>query len=249
MSGLSVVMLCELSSDLFKVLNYKLRNILQRNRVEQLPLLCYILEQSVVPDNAFKWFTESSRSSVELISCLIKHRLCLDKKIESVVDILDDNGKEYLSCDEVDLLLRENNIELSLYEKYFVFTLLIGDVNSDDITYKCNQQFPAKNIYSNYSITADLVDDAFCNAARFADHKMMKNIQTAAEEHHLQCEIDPDSDSEHQKVLTWVQENVAKGCRSEGDLGWCDGPDSGKWPSTKLHDYIKTLDCLYESMF
>lgn len=240
--------MCDLSVNIYKAFNNKLKRIIHHNRVDQMCLLHHILKQSVVPDEAFKWLTESTRSSVELISCLIKERLCLDKKIQNVISALDEWDRQYMSCDSVDLLLKDNNIDLSLYEKVFLFSLLTGDTDMEDICSNYKDSFPIKNISLNYDSTVNLLDDAFCKAARLADHKLLKNIVKAAGVHNLCCEIDPDTDLEHKKVIDWLNENVIKGIQGENRLGWKEGPDSAKWPSTKLHDYIKTLDCLYENM-
>lgn len=232
----------------------KINRIIGTNCIDQLPLLAFILNQSVVPDNAFLWIVESLRSSIELISFLIKQRLWLDQKMDTIIDMLQKCDNEMQSCNDLDRLLTENEIILTIYEKHYLFTLLTADEKQDiilwnqDKPYDCSKSYPVRNISMNYIPTEDLLDDAFCEAARLADYKLMKNILTAAAEHNLQCQFDPENDPEHRKVLSWVQENIIKGCKGEKDLGWSMGPDSAKWPSTELKDYVKTLDCLLQIM-
>lgn len=255
MSGLTLPMLCSLSSHVYNVYKNRIKSIVSCNRIEQLPLLDFILNHSVVPDNAFKWLVGSVRSNVTMISCLIKHRLWMDKKIDAVIETFEKFDLEVQSCNDLDRLLAENSIHLSLYEKHYLFLLLTEQYKkdpvlcSDDDIYDCNKQFPVKNISLNYSPTEILLDEALCKAAYLADHRMVKNIMLAADEHNLHCVFDPTAEPEHKKVLSWLQDNIAKGCRGEEDLGWSMGPDSTKWPSTNLKAYVKTLHCLYEVMY
>lgn len=256
MNGLSLSMWCSLSAPICNVFNYIINRIVRSACHDDLPLLNYILNQTVVPDDAFKWIAQSKRSNVDLISYLIKRRLWWDKQIDSIVNILEKTDRNFQSCTQIDKLLEENRIHLSIYEKHYLFALLTGEKSSDplekillqDKIYDCNASFPVVAISERYIPTADLIEEAFCETARLADHKMLKNIIRAAEENHLHCDFDPEYDSDHKEVLSWLQKNIVRGCSGDKKLGWTDGPDSVKWPSTELKDYVKTLDCLYEIM-
>lgn len=251
MSGLTMSMLCSISDPICSVYNSNIRRIIRSNCTENLPLLYYILNRSVVPDNAFRWLVESKHSSVPIISYLIEKRLWLDKTIQSIVSTLNKSDVEYLTCSEMDKLLDENCIVLTVYEKHYLFSLLAENRSMDPLEklweqpYDCGELYPVNRISTNYTSTRTLLDEAICEAARLADHKMLTNILTAAADHELQYQFNP---KEHKDVLTWLKDNIAIGCSSDKTLGWSTGPDSAKWPSTELKDYVKTLNCLYDLM-
>lgn len=256
MSGLSLSMLISITSPICEVFNNKINDIVKCNHVKNLPLLYYILSQTVVPDSAFKCLADCVHSSVDIISCLITHRLWWDKKLENIVKLLKQADYKFLSCIEIDKLLEENSVHLSLYEKHCLFTLLTKSKSSDPLhqlfdryrSYNCDESFPVQNISMNHVQTEALLDELFLKAAELADHKMLKNIITAAFDNDLQCQFNPEENTEHKRVLSWLEENVSKGCSGDRRLGWSEGPDSAKWPATELRDYVKTLDRLYEIM-
>ena len=258
MSGLTLSMLCRISAPICIVFNSNISRIIRSACYEELPLLRYIISQTVVPDDAFKWITQSKRSDIDIISYLIKQHLSWDKKIDDILKLLETSEDDSLlenseddsySCTQIDNMLEANRIYLSIYEKIHLFTLLIGEKTENPLDQdKLNMMFPLSNIIHNYITTEELLDEAFCEAARLADHKMMQNIKTAAAENGLYCEFDPEFNPHHKEVLSWIEENIVKGCRGENNLGWSDGPSSAKWPSTDVKDYVKTLDCLYDLM-
>lgn len=249
-------MLISITSPICDVFNKTINTIVKCNLLKDLPLLYYILSQTVVPDSAFKCLAESVHSSIDIISCLINHRLLWDKKLENIVKILKQSEYKYLSCIEIDKLLEENRIYLSLYEKHCLFTLLTKNTSEDPLqqlfdryrTYNCDESFPIQNISLNHVTTESLLDEVFLKTAEFADHKMLKNIVAAAADNDLQCQFNPEENPEHKTVLSWLEQNVTKGCSGDRRLGWSEGPDSAKWPATELKDYVKTLDRLYEIM-
>lgn len=256
MSGLSLSMLISITSPICDVFNKTINNIVQSNHVKDLPLLCYILNKTVVPDSAFKCLAESVHSSVDIISCLISHRLWWDKKVENIVKLLKQTEYKFLSCTEIDRLLTDNRIQLSLYEKHCLFTLLtkrkskspLGNVFDRYRSYNCEELFPIENISLNHVTTESLIDEVFLKTAELADHIMLKNITTAALDNDLQYRFQPEENTEHKRILSWLQHNISKGCSGDQRLGWSEGPDSAKWPATELKDYVKTLDRLYEIM-
>lgn len=257
MSGLSLSMFSRLYASISDVFNRIVRRIVRKNCIEELPLLHYVLDLSVVPDDAFKWLSQSMRPSVEIISLLIKKRLSWDKRMNIINKLLENSPYREISCIEIEKLLEGDRIYLSPYEKHYLFTLLTEEKSDDafdrlhrrDKLYDCSKSFSVKNVYLNYSPTETLVEEAICDAARLADHRLLKNIITAATENDMQCRFNPEEDPDHKAVLSWVQENLIKGCSGDDRLGWSMGPDSARWPSTELKDYVKTLDCLYEIMF
>lgn len=213
MSGLSLSMLISITSPICDVFNKAINNIVKCNHVKDLPLLYHILSQTVVPDSAFKCLAESVHSSVDIISCLISHRLWWDKKVENIIKILKQSEYKYLSCIEIDKLLEENRILLSLCEKHCLFTLLTKS-NSDDPlqqlfdryrSYNCDESFPIQNISLNYVTTKALLDEVFVKTAELADHKMLKNIITSALDNDLECQFNPEQNPEHNTVLSWLQ--------------------------------------------
>lgn len=256
MSGLTLSMLCRVSVPMCSVFDSNIKRIVRSACHEELPLLRYILSQTVVPNDAFKWFTESKGSDIDIISYLIKQHLLWDKKMEDIIMLLEtsEDGliknleEEIYSCTQLDNMLEANRIYLSIYEKIHLFNLLIGEKTEDTLDQdKLNKLFPFSNIIAEYIPTQDLIHEAFFEAVRLADHKMLQSIKTAAEENGLYCVFNPECDPHHQEVLSWIEENIVKGCRGE-NLGWSEGPDSAKWPSTELKDYVKTLDCLCDIM-
>lgn len=256
MSALDLSMLCTLTTPIFNVFNSIVKRIVRYNSIEELPLLYYIINESVVPDDAFKWLTDSMHSCVEVIFVLIKNRLWLDKVIDNTVKLIEKSHVDSLSCIDLEKLLEKNNHNLLLYEKHYIFVLLSEYYKTDSYerlscnnrNYDCKKPFPVKNIHLNYTPTVQLIDQAICEASRQADYKLLKNIIAAASANDLKCEFDPDSNPTHKEVITWLQENILKGCKGVKNLGWTEGPDSAKWPSTELKDYVKTLNCLYEIM-
>lgn len=249
-------MLITIASPICDIFNKTINDIVKCNHVKDLPLLYYILSQTVVPDSAFKCLADGVHSSVDIISCLITHRLWWDKKVENIVKILKRSDYKYLSCVEIDKLLEENDVHLTLYEKHCLFTLLTKSKSADPLqqlfdryrSYNCDECFPVQNISLNHVRTESLLDEVFLKTAELADHRMLKNIITAALDSDLQCRFKPEENAEHKRVLSWLEENVTKGCSGERQLGWSEGPDSVKWPATELKDYVKTLDRLYETM-
>lgn len=255
MNGLSLSMLCSLAEPICSVFNDFIRRIVKYNSLKELPLLYFILSQTVVPDNSFKWLVSSMRSSIDIISCLIKHRLWLDNRVDSILRLVEDSEEDEISCSELDEVLLQNNIYLSVYEKHYIFRLLSKQERQDSSLYwkegdfyECNKPYPIRNISVNYRPTKDLVMDAICQAADLADHALLRQILTAASTFDIPCAFDPQTHVEHAEVLAWIHENILKGCKGEKNLGWIEGPDSAKWPSTELKDYVKTLDCLYAIM-
>ena len=260
MSGLTLSMLCRVGTPICIVFNSNISRIIRSACYEELPLLRYIISQTVVPDDAFKWITQSKRSDIDIISYLIKQHLSWDKKIDDILKLLETSEDDSLletseddsySCTQIDNMLEANRIYLSIYEKIHLFTMIIGDKNSlgQDKPYDHNMAFPWAKIFEDCLTTEDLIDEAFCEVARLADHKMLQCIKTAAEKNGLYCEFDPEYNPHHKEVLSWLEDNIARGCRGEKDLGWSEGPDSVKWPSTELKDYVKTLNCLYDIMY
>ena len=251
-------MLCRLSAPICSVFDSNIKRIIRSTCHEELPLLRYMLSQTVVPDDAFKWITQSKRADIDITSYLIKQHLSWDKKIEDILKLLEtsEDGSiietaedNFYSCTQIDNLLEANRIHLSIYEKIYLFTLLIGEKTEDTLDQdKLNTLFPVSNILHNWITIEELLDDAFCEAARLANHKMLQSIKTAAEENGLYCVFNPEYNPHHEEVLSWIEENIVKGCRGEKDLGWSEGPDSAKWPSNDLKDYVKTLNCLYDFM-
>lgn len=242
MSGLSLSFLCNLRASIYKVYESSIRSIIACSNVQDLSLLHYILSKTVVSDNVFQWIVQSTKSNSQIISCLIKNKLSFAQKLEQIMKVLDDSRLEQINCVELEKLLIKAHISLKSQEKHYLFTLL---TNHDSNDY-C-KRFPVENIYNNHEPVDCLIDEAIHNAAYFADHVLLKHIIEAASQNGIKCEFDPE-DPSHNKLLPWLKENIIKGCGGKNDLGWRDGPDSGKWPSTELKDYLKTLLLLYEIM-
>lgn len=254
MSALSLSMLCTVSAPICSVFCSIVNRIVMKNSIEELPLLYYIFNQSIVTRIAFKRLTQSMHSSVEIIYCLIKYRILLDKIIDSTVKIIEKSGLEHISCNDLENLFVKNNNPISLYEKHYIFTLLTEHHKKDTLeqrchpVYNCNETFPVNNILANYTPIDTIIDDAICESARLADHLMLKHIIVAASDNDLKCSFNPEANPVHKEIISWLQENIVKGCNGDTRLGWQAGADSAKWPSTDFKDYIKTLDRLHKIM-
>src|SRR3978361_2127766 len=102
MSGLSLSMFSRLYASICDVFSRIVRRILRKNCIEELPLLHYVLDLSVVPDDAFNWLSECMRPSVEIISLLIKKPLSWDKKINMIIKLLEKSFYRDISCIELE---------------------------------------------------------------------------------------------------------------------------------------------------
>lgn len=243
MSALALQVLSPLCVDLDAVYRKYIKCILENPCSEDIQFLQCILNKTTVPDEAFSWISENYRSNVKTISCIIKRRLYMDKLIKKVLKAL--SGYEYnsFSANRIDAFLTESHISLNTYEKNYLFTLLMetkfSSLNFDKL-------YPFENITKNFKSTESLVHETICNTAYLADCKILKDVIEAAKQNNIEFKFIPETD--HKKLFSWLKTNIVKGLTTPDRLGWESGPDSAKWPSINLSDYINTLACLFETL-
>lgn len=242
MSALSYTTLAPLCLDLDSVYKKYIKCILQNPSSEDLQLLQCILKKTVVPDKAFYWIAQNRRSNVKVISYIIKRKLYVDKLIKKVIKALTVYEYNSFSASSIDVLLSDSNIPLNVYEKNYLFSLLMEKKVSPQ---NFDKLYPFENITKNFKDTAALLEEAICDIAYLADCKGLKNMIEAASQNNIHFKFDPEA--KHEKLFSWLKTNIVKGCTSEDRLGWESGPDSAKWPSFNLSDYITTLACLIET--
>lgn len=241
MSGLDLSVLFDYTTSTYAVYKNQLKDEILYS--DSHVLFNLLLSKIVVPDEAFKWIVNRAESNVNIINSILENRVKFDKKYDQIVDILSASEFENLSCKQAYSLLLRNGLRLSLYEKHFFFTLL-----TNKKSYDWEEEYELKNIFTRYKHVHHFVDELICEAIQYADSHLLKNVVKAAAEQGIKYVFDSNTPS-HAKVLSWLKRNIVKGCSGEENkLGWVCGPDSGRWPSTHLKDYIDTLACLYTIM-
>lgn len=242
MGSLSLEVVAPLCLELDTVYRKYIQSILKNPSSEDLQLLQIILNKTVVPDEAFSWIAQNYHSNVKIISYIIKRKLYGDRMIKKVLKALDCYGYNSFSANKIDVLLNESNISLNTYEKNYLFSLLMGKkLNPNNF----EKLYPFENIADNFKSTETLVHEAICNVAYLADCKILKALIEAAKQNNIEFKFIPEND--HIKLFSWLKTNIVKGLTTEERLGWDSGPDSAKWPSINLSDYINTLACLFET--
>lgn len=242
MGSLPLEVVSPLCIELDSVYKKYIRDILENPSSEDLQLLQIILNKTVVPDEAFSWIAQNYHSNVKIISYIIKRKLYGDRIIKRVIKALSCYGYRSFSANRIDVLLSESNISLNTYERNYLFSLLMGkklDPSNFDKLY------PFENIADNFKTVDTLVHEAICDAAYLTDYRILKNLIEAAKQNNIDFKFVPET--EHKKIFSWLQTNIVKGLTTEERLGWENGPDSAKWPSSNLKDYITTLACLFET--
>lgn len=169
----------------------------------------------------------------------------MDKLIKRVIKTLSDYEYNSFSANKIDTLLSESNISINTYEKNYLFSLLMEKHFSPQ---NFDKLYPFENIAKNFISTENLVHKCICDTAYYADCKMLRHLLEAAKQNNIEFKFQPETDTSHEKVFSWLKTNIVKGCSSDDRLGWQSGPDSGKWPSFILKDYVDTLSCLFEVM-
>lgn len=244
MTALPLSVLAPLCLDLDNVYKKYIKCILQNPSSEDIQFLQCILNKTVVPDDVFTWISENYRSNAKIISFIIKRKLSTDKLVKRVINFL--SGFEYnsFSAIRIDTLLSESNISINTYEKNYLFTLLMGKKFAVE---NFDKLYPFDNIKLNFKDTQTLVGKAICTSAYLADCKLLRNLIDAAKQNNINFKFNLEN-NDHENVYSWLKSNISKGCTTNDRLGWDEGPDSAKWPSFNLKDYIDTLSCLFETM-
>lgn len=241
MTSLSV--LSPLCLDLDCVYRKYIKLILQSPTSEDIQFLQCILNKTVVPDEAFSWIVESYSCNVKTISFIIKKKLYTDKLIKKVITFLSAYEYNSFSANKIDALLSESSISLNVYEKNYLFTLLMEKKFNPQHFDKLH---PFDNITKNFKDTQTLVHEAILDAAYLADCKILKPLLEAAKQNNIEYKYNSERSAD-EKVVTWLKSNIVKGCTTEDRLGWESGPDSSKWPPFLVKEYIDTLSCLFNT--
>lgn len=235
-------MIFEIDSSVEKILSKYLKGVISRYSDESdFELLIQILNSTVVPSDIFNFIANCSGVELNVLDYIIKRRLNLDTKVTMVIKSLCDSKYDSVSVLELYHLLEGiENLQLLPFEKLFVASLLRGDDPFTSI-----ERFPSTNIEKRYQSTQSLLDEAICKVIYMADYEMLRHFLHCIKINSLNFHFDHTESGQHHKVFKWLTDNIVKGCTTTQKLGWRSGPDSGKWPSTNLENYVKTLSCLY----
>ena len=219
-----------------------LKNILKRKCSDaDFQVLIFLVNNIVIPDDIFEYIANCCFVRKDSLSYIIQRRLMFDEKIVQLVNLLEDLQIELMELTEVDNIMHDNGFQISECEKNYVMSLLCEGNKT-----KCDQ-FSIKNIQKNYKTTQSLLQNATCTIIQLADAKMLKTFMECMQSQGIIFCFNSKESSQHKRLYEWLKENIIRGLTTNDRLGWQSGPDSGKWPSTSLRDYVQTLCQLYES--
>lgn len=201
-------------------------------------------EKFVVPAECFNYIATESCSR-NVLNLLLVKKIELDKYVEKVVNACTIEKYQLLNLYELERVLKKHNLNINLYHKYYIYNLLANDGKISHHPPDSNKKFEIKNIGKNYVNIRACTDNAFCEAAYYANHDMLEKIIGEIEELHLPFKFRPGFNRRHAKCMNWINKNIKIGKENpRALLGWTDGPCSMPWPSTNLDDYEKTLSLL-----
>lgn len=235
-------MLSEIHSTIDKILGKHLRNVISRySDHSDFYLLQEILKCTALPDDIFDFIANCSSVESYVLDHIIKVRLYLETRIQAIIDRISDLEYEIISAGDLNNIIDSDNLTLLPFEKDYIFTLLHENSCSDMQT-----RYPADNIKHHYKSTQSLLGCAIRKVIHLADYEMLRTFYECMQNNNIHFKFEYGESDQHYDLYKWLIDNIVKGCTSNNRLGWKCGPDSGKWPSTSVQNYIKTLAFLYE---
>nr|CAI5817228.1 unnamed protein product [Callosobruchus analis] len=203
---------------------------------EKFDLFTVLLEEIVVPDDAFLWIAESSDCDSEVIKTILVQKRHLDDVIKNILTVLNSKQCSNISLHELHKTSNQMSSPPSVYEQHYICTLLSGKSCED-----LDHVFPIANIERNYRNTLQHVDETIRNIAYMADVPLLESFINVVTDMGITFIFDPQANEQHKSVLQWLRKNIERGITDTTSLGWFAGPDGMKWPSTRLADYLAKI--------
>lgn len=200
----------------------------------------------ILPDNTLKCFSLiANDTDHEIFTFLIKSKLKLDELIQITLNKLS-NYK--IICIHKLLKICKPFLINEYYQDYIVSLLtnkqLFCYLNGDMDIY---EEHEVTNISSNYKNVHHFVDAAICQISYLAYPNILQNILNACKIANFNYRYLWNPSKEHYEIIGWLMKNISRGCCGE-HVGWKDGPDSERWPSTNLNDYVKCYSILQDNL-
>jgi DNA-directed RNA polymerase subunit L len=209
---------------------------------EDFTLINGILNKIVVPNKALV-----SAATYEIQKLIIDHKIKFDVFINKLRLTFQKNLCTDISFSALSKLLDDDDDDVNIYHKYFVYLLLTNNEKYDWIPNDVNKQYPVENVFNNYKVLYRQIDEAFCSAVYYTNTGCLKNLISLIKEYNIPYKFQPDCHGPHSDTLIWIKNNILQG-KDGSAMGWRSGPDSGRWPSTVLQDYEDTLIIITEFM-
>jgi hypothetical protein len=206
-------------------------------------LMNQILDKIVVPNNALLWTTQTS--SYEIQKLILDHKIKFDVFINKLRLIFKKKLCTDISFSALSKLLDDDDV--NIYHKYFVYLLMTNNEKYDFIINDTNKQYPVGNIFNNYKVLYQTIDEAFCSAVYYTNTVWLENIILLIKEYNIPYKFQPHCHETHSDTLIWIKKNIHQG-KTGSPMGWRSGPDSARWPSTILQDYEYTLNIITKFM-
>jgi hypothetical protein len=236
----------EAQGALQKIYMKHLNNLILYEDTHQTKLNLFTLmnrEDFIIPSEIFlKMSHYIKNANVEIFVKLLQKRKFLDKYVHTFVDICRKENVSLLSYSKLYALLTAHGLEKNVSHIYYLLDLL-SNHNLQNI---CTKEFPVLNILQNHQTVVSCIDQFVCNVSYIADYKKLQiAILSLKLNKDVLYRFKPHENVKHSQILHWVKEIISKGNSDpDAQLGWTCGPDSARWPSTKLQDYKETLTLL-----
>lgn len=229
-----------------KVYEAYLKNSIRSSDLQKKKIFDYLIQKPdfVISDNIFEWTaTNGVDMGLTELGLLLNKKKTMDNYINSIVDICQKKKIEYLNSNELDELLKEHGLERCISFRMHVLELLTC-FNIDEAI-ENGTRYPVEHLTRKYEKLYKCVDEFICDAAYLANCKILKSFVTALFLINFEYKFQPSINERHSRIINWIRRNISNGEQNPSiRLGWTDGPDSGRWPSTELNDYKETLSVL-----
>jgi hypothetical protein len=207
-------------------------------------LLSFLIRKQnfIIPDKIFSWIAAAGENvSLSDMCLVVDKKKRLERYVNTIISICQTEHFDWLSLRKLDEILIEHNLDRNTSSRIYILKLL-SNFNIKGASYK---QYPVENIAMHYKKLESCIDELICEAAYLANYKVLKNFIAVMGLKFMTYKFQPSLNSSHSNILNWIKKNILKGEKEpEALLGWTCGPDSARWPSTKLDDYKQTLSLL-----
>lgn len=202
-----------------------------------------ILEKVVIPDNAIYWMALRDTSDIELLKKMFTKKLQCDIFIEQLDDVFHHECITHLTIYRLREVIKRHFPSINQYFRIFLEKLLILNDNYLLVDHY-SKSYPANNISINYNNISWSIDKAVCEAIYFTQYEFLEKLYQVITRNNLKFKLEIKYNLEHKQLIKWLEDNISEG-RNGLPVGWTEGPDSAKWPSTSLEDYVKTMEIVH----
>lgn len=199
------------------------------------------IEEFIIPDSVFQWICCGIKYKAGEIALLLEGKKKMDNFVKNFIDICEKKQLEYLSYQGLESVLQENALNSSVPYKSYVFKLLSDNFYSDP----SYVYYPVQNVKNRYKTVDIYIDEVICGEAYLANYGFLKSFIDAVDMLGISYTFKPCENQKHDSIYNWLKRNIYKGTIMPGSrLGWMNGPDNARWPSTNLIDYKETFNLL-----